>query len=65
MMRCRCKALPFFEKAYALLDPRAASLDINEKTTYRDVMTGMREIYSRQNQRSKVDELKVKLDALR
>lgn len=59
------KALPHFEKAYALLDPKASSLDANEKITYQNTMIGMREIYSRKNNKAKTDELKAKIDAMR
>jgi len=58
------KALPHFETAYSLLDGRNSQLTIEEKITYRNAMIGMREIYSRNNNKVKADELKLKLDAL-
>lgn len=59
------KALPYFEKAFSLLDPRAGSLNNSEKITYQNAMIGLREIYSRKNNKAKTDELKAKLDALK
>jgi Tfp pilus assembly protein PilF len=59
------KAQPHFESAYSLLDERSSQLTIEEKVTYRNVMIGLREIYSRTNNKLKSDELNVKLDALR
>lgn len=59
------KALPYFERAYATLDARAGSLKDEEKVTYQNAMIGMREIYSRRNNKAKTDELKAKLDALK
>ena len=59
------KALPYFEKSYSLLDAKAARLDNSEKVTYQNTMIGLREIYSRRNNKPKTDELKAKLDALR
>ncbi|MEO6834157.1 MAG: tetratricopeptide repeat protein [Chitinophagaceae bacterium] len=59
------KAQPYFERAYNLLDPKASNLDQSEKITYQNAMIGLREIYSRQNNKAKTDELKGKLDALR
>ncbi len=59
------KALPPLESAYTALDARAGSLSMEEKLTYQKTMIGLREIYSRQNNKPKTDELKKKLDALR
>ncbi|HMK18007.1 MAG TPA: tetratricopeptide repeat protein [Chitinophagaceae bacterium] len=59
------KALPHFESAYSLLDKRNSQLTIEEKVTYRNAMIGLREIYSRNNNKLKTDELNVKLDALK
>ena len=59
------KALPYFEKAYSVLDARSGSLDNSEKITYQNAMIGLREIYSRRNNKVKTDELKAKLDAMR
>ena len=58
------KALPYFDKAYTLLDARAGSLNNDEKVNYKNAIIGLREIYSRRNNKAKTDELKVKLDAL-
>lgn len=58
------KALPYFEKAYELLDPKASSLDQSEKVTYQNALIGLREIYSRKNDKAKTAEMKAKLDAL-
>ncbi len=59
------KALPYFEKAYALLDAKAGSLDNSEKVTYQNTMIGLREIYSRRNNAAKTAELKTKLDGMK
>jgi hypothetical protein len=59
------KAQPQFESAYSLLDERNSQLTTEEKITYRNVMIGLREIYSRTNNKLKTDELNAKLDALK
>jgi hypothetical protein len=59
------KALTPFEAAYNNLDARVASLTHDEKLTYQKTMIGLREIYSRKNDKAKTDELKKKLDALK
>ena len=59
------KALPYFEKAYTILDNRSGSLSDTEKATYRNTLTGLKEIYSRLNKTAKADEVKKKLDELR
>jgi hypothetical protein len=59
------KALIPFEAAYANLDARSGSLSHDEKLTYQKTMIGLREIYSRKNDKAKTDELKKKLDALK
>ena len=53
-------ALPNFERTYAILDPKASSLSSSDRTTYRNAVTGMLEIYSRQNNKAKTDEFKKK-----
>lgn len=58
------KAVSPFEAAYANLDARTGSLKTDEKITYQKTMIGLREIYSRKNNKAKTDELKKKLDAL-
>ena len=58
------KALVPFEVAYNSLDSHVGSLSTEEKVTYQNTMIGMREIYSRKNNKAKTDELKKKLDAL-
>jgi hypothetical protein len=58
------KAIAPFEAAYSTLDARASSLKMEEKLTYQKTMIGLREIYSRKNNKAKTDELKKKLDAL-
>jgi Tfp pilus assembly protein PilF len=60
------KAQPQFESAYSLLDQRSSQLTNEEKITYQNVMVGLREIYSRNNtNKAKIDELNLKLDALK
>lgn len=55
------KALPYFEAASTTLDPRAGSLTAEEKVTYRNALTGQREIYSRKGDKAKVEALDKKL----
>ncbi len=57
------KALQPFEAAYATLDSNP-KLTTDEKVTYQKTMNGLREIYSRKNNKAKTEELKKKLDAL-
>jgi tetratricopeptide (TPR) repeat protein len=59
------KAQPYFEKAYTFLDFKSGSLSNEDKATYRNVMIGLREIYSRTNNKDKAVELKKKLDELK
>jgi hypothetical protein len=59
------RALVPFEAAYATLDARAGSLSMEEKLTYQKTMIGLREIYSRRNNKAKSDELKKKLEVLK
>ena len=56
-------ALPHLEKAYNLLDARAASLSDADKVTYIQSLRGLLEIYTRQNNKVKADALRKKLDA--
>lgn len=57
------KALPRFEKAYSILDARAASLNSSEKETYKGSLTGLKEIYNSKENKAKADEMKAKLEA--
>jgi len=58
------RALPLFEKAYSLLDGRNSQLTTDEMVTYRNAMIGLREIYSRNNNKAKTEEIKTKLATL-
>jgi Tfp pilus assembly protein PilF len=58
-------ALPYFEKAYTILDERSGALNESEKVTYRNSITGLREIYTRRNNKEKVAELNNKLSMTR
>jgi thioredoxin-like negative regulator of GroEL len=58
-------ALPYFENAYNLLDKRSTSLNESEKVTYRNAMIGLREIYSRGNDKEKLAEINNKLSMLK
>jgi hypothetical protein len=56
-----------FEAAYSMLDAKAQAggqMSMEDKITYQKTMIGLREIYSRNNNKAKADELKKKLDAL-
>ena len=58
------KALPYFEKTYNILDAKAASLTPDEKATYRNSVVGLMEIYSRQDNKVKTEEMRKKKAAL-
>lgn len=47
------KAIPYFDKAYDILDTRASTLSEAEKATYRGSITGLKEIYTRFLQKDK------------
>ncbi len=58
------QARPYFEKAYMVLDSKGAAIQEDEKVTYKNAIVGLMEIYSRQDNKAKTDELKKKLDAI-
>ena len=57
------KAMPYFEKAYAILDPKASNLNASDKVTYINTMIGMREISSRRKNDARAAELTGKINA--
>lgn len=57
------KALPFLEKTFTTMEPNVASLNEQDRFTYRASLQAAREIYARQNQLDKAAELKKKLEA--
>ena len=59
------KALPYFEKTYAILDVQGANMSEADKPTYTNSLRGLLEIYSRQNNKEKVDVLRKKLNDLK
>ena len=60
------KALPYFERAYGILDAKyTPDMSVPEKVTYQNSMIALREIYSRQDNKTKFEEIKKKLDALK
>lgn len=61
------KARKPFDEAYSMLDAKSQSgqhMSTDEKITYQKTMIGLREIYSRRNDKAKTDELGKKLNAL-
>ncbi len=58
-------ALPYFEKTYNTLDPKADKLSDEDKDTYVSTMRVLKEIYFRQNKADKSDAMKKKLDAMK
>lgn len=57
------KALPYVEKAYNLLDPKAATLTGSEKNSYSGSLLMLSQIYSIQNKMDKYKEVKDKMKA--
>jgi Tfp pilus assembly protein PilF len=57
------KALPYFERTYALLSPGASSLRDEDKKAYRSAMLALKEIYEAQNKKDKSAEMKSKYEA--
>ena len=57
------KAFPYLDKAYTLLDTKS-NMTMDDKNTYLNTMQALREIYSRRNNKAKVDELKKKIDSV-
>jgi len=56
------KALPYVEKAYTLLDAKAASLKGSEKNSYSGSLLILSQIYSIQNKMDKYNEVKKKMN---
>lgn len=59
------KAVPYFEKTYNTLEPKAAKLSNEDLDTYASTLRVLKEIYFRQNKADKSDEMKKKLEALK
>ncbi len=60
------KAQPHFEQTFRILDSKGGNnLVPDEKTTYANAMRGLLEIYSRQDNKTKTEEMRKKLDALK
>jgi len=57
------KAMPYFEKAYALLSATANTLRDEDKKAYSATMLALKEIYTSQNKTEKAAEMKTKYDA--
>ncbi len=55
------KALPYVEKAYTLLDPKAATLKGSEKNSYTGSLKVLSQIYTIQNKTDKLNEIKKKM----
>ena len=57
------KATTYFEKAYSLLDPRSSSLNKEDKVTYSNCLTALKDAYTILGKDDKYKEMKAKLDA--
>ena len=56
-------AVPHFETAFNLLDPKAPNLNGEDMITYKNSITGLYEIFSRIDDKAKLAEIKKKYDA--
>jgi Flp pilus assembly protein TadD len=56
-------ALPYAEKAYSTLDPKASSLNAREKEIYGSTLKELFEIYAKLDRSDKAQEMKKKMDA--
>lgn len=59
------KSLPYLEKTYTILEPKAGSLNSEDKFTYQSALVALKEIYVRQNKMDKSAEMKAKLEQSR
>lgn len=60
------QAQPFFEKSYTVLDAKGApAMSPEEKITYSNAIRGLMEVYSRNDNKAKTDEMRKKLEALK
>lgn len=59
------KAMPNFQKAYDILEPKSASLNAEDKSTLINCIMALREIHARNNNLDEAKALKAKMDALR
>lgn len=58
------KALPYFQKAYDLLNPKLASLNADDKSTFRNTLVAMQTIYEAFGQAEKADAMGKKMAEL-
>jgi tetratricopeptide (TPR) repeat protein len=58
------KALPYFQKAYDLLNPKLASLNADDKSTLRNTLVAMQTIYEAFGQAEKADAMGKKMAEL-
>lgn len=58
------KGLPYFQKSYDLLDPKASSLNADDKITYRNTLIALRETYEVMGQSEKGDMMTKKINEL-
>ncbi|MBS1772103.1 MAG: tetratricopeptide repeat protein [Bacteroidetes bacterium] len=56
------KSMPYFEKVSSLLEPKLKTLNREDMGSYRGALTALKEIYARQNNLPKADEMKKKLE---
>jgi hypothetical protein len=57
------QALPHFDKVYQNFDAKTTSLNAEDKFTYQSTLVAMKEIYAKQNNMARSDEMKKKLEA--
>lgn len=58
------KALPYLDQTIRILKPKAGSLSGEDRATYIDAIRAAQEIYARQNNQEKANEMKALFDAL-
>lgn len=59
------QSIQYFEKATAQLEPKLASMNNDDKSTYWSSLSALKQIYARQNKMDKVAEMKAKMDAMK
>jgi hypothetical protein len=55
------KGLPYFQKSYDLLNPKAASLNADDKNTFRSTIIALQNIYDALGQAEKSDAMAKKI----
>jgi hypothetical protein len=58
------KGLPYFQKSFDLLNPKAATLNADDKSTFRNTLIALRETYEAMGQSEKSESMTKKLNEL-